>query len=61
MPYQVRKVNNKTCYRVKNKKSKKVTAKCTTKSKAKRQIRLLNAIEHNPNFVLRKNKSLKKA
>lgn len=60
MPYQIRKVINKPCYRVtrkssnkskKSKKSNKITAKCTTMSKAKRQVRLLNAIRYNPNFV----------
>lgn len=56
MPYQIRKVINKPCYRVtrksskKSNKSNKITAKCTTMSKAKRQVRLLNAIRYNPNF-----------
>ena len=57
MPYKIRKVNNKSCYRVtrrsskKSKQSRRVTAKCTTKSKAYRQVRLLNAIRYNKNFV----------
>ena len=34
-----------------------VKAKGTTKAKAKAQERLLNAIEHNPNFKPRKKKS----
>ena len=59
MPYKIRKVVNKSCYRVtrqeskKSKESKKITAKCTSKSKAKRQVRLLNAIRYNKNFVPR--------
>jgi hypothetical protein len=58
MPYSIRKVNKKTCYRVVNKRTKRVLAKCTTMKKAKKQIRLLTAIDMNPNFVLRnKNKT----
>lgn len=57
MPYSIRKVPNKNCYRVTKKKTKKsskrVLSKCTTMKKAKKQIALLNAIEHNPNFVPR--------
>lgn len=33
-----------------------IHAKGTTKAKAKKQERLLNAIEHNPNFKPRKGK-----
>ena len=54
MPYTIRKVRGKRCYSVKNKKSKKIRAKCTSKKNAKAQIRLLNAIEYNKNFVPRK-------
>jgi hypothetical protein len=53
MPYSIRKVPKKSCYRVTNKRSKRVLAKCTTMKKAKKQIRLLTAIDMNPNFVLR--------
>jgi hypothetical protein len=53
MPYTIRKVPNKNCYRVTNKQTKKVLAKCTTMEKAKKQLRLLNAIDNNPNFVLK--------
>ena len=35
-----------------------VKAKHTTKAKAKAQERLLNAVEHNPNFVPRHRKKL---
>jgi len=55
MPYYTRKVRNKNCYRVsrkiKNKTKKRVFSKCTTRAKAKKQIKLLHAIENNNNFV----------
>ena len=71
MPYKSRKVRNKNCYKVyKNDKTKKVFAKCATKENAKRQMRLLRAIQGNKNFKpnarrniggkSRKNKTLKK-
>lgn len=61
MPYYTRKVRNKNCYRVskkinktkKNKTKRRVFSKCTTRAKAKSQIRLLHAIENNKNFVPR--------
>lgn len=49
MPVTVRK--NKKCYSVKTPHGTK--AKCTTKTKAEGQRRLLNAIEHNPDFKRR--------
>ena len=51
MPYIMKKVNKKKCYRVSNKKTKKVFAKCTSKKNATRQMRLLRAIENNKNFI----------
>jgi hypothetical protein len=51
MPYSVRKLSGKKCYRVSNKRNKKVFAKCTTLKNATRQLRLLRAIENNKNFV----------
>ena len=45
MPYTMRKVNKKRCYRVSNRLTKRVFAKCTTKSKAKKQLRLLRSLE----------------
>jgi hypothetical protein len=51
MPYRIRKVPNKACYRVSNKKTKKVFAKCSSKKNAEKQMRLLRAIENNKNFV----------
>ena len=54
MPYATRKVRNKNCFRVYNRKTKRVFAKCTTKTRAKRQINLLRAIENNKTFTPRK-------
>ena len=59
MPYSTRKVRGKNCYRVYNKKNKKVFSKCTTKKRAKKQLRLLRAIQYNKNFVPRNNISRK--
>ena len=50
MPYILRKVRNKHCYRVSNKVSKHVFSKCTTMKKAKKQLRLLHAVDHNKSF-----------
>ena len=54
MPYKLRKVSKKKCYRVTSKKKgkSKLHSKCTSKTKAKKQIRLLNAIDHG--FIPRK-------
>ena len=51
MPYGIRKVSKKPCYRVFNKVTKRVFAKCTAREQAKKQMRLLNAIMYNKNFV----------
>ncbi len=50
MPYKIRKVRNKPCYRVYDQKTKKTFSKCSTKSKAKSQINLLRAIKYNKTF-----------
>jgi hypothetical protein len=50
----MRKVPNKNCYRVSNRKSKRVMAKCASKKNATKQLRLLRAIQNNKNFVPRK-------
>lgn len=50
MPYKTRKVRGKPCYRVTNKDNKKVFAKCSTKENAKKQMKLLRAIQFNKNF-----------
>lgn len=59
MPYSTRKVKNKNCYKVYNRKSGKVFSNCSTKENAMKQLRLLRAIEFNKNFVPRKNKTMK--
>lgn len=46
MPYTLRKLPGQPKWRVYNKKTKQIHAKATTHSKALRQIRLLNAIDH---------------
>lgn len=50
MPYSVRKVPNRKCYKVFNKSNKRVFSKCTSIKKAKKQMRLLYAIQNNPKF-----------
>ena len=51
MPYTIRKVRNKNCYTVRTTKTKKVKAKCATKENAKKQVRLLTALEVNKVFA----------
>jgi hypothetical protein len=51
MPYSIRKVPNRKCYRVTNRKTKRVVAKCTSKEKARKQVRLLYGIENNRVFA----------
>lgn len=53
MPYKTRKVRGKNCYRVYNRKSKRVFAKCASKENAIKQMRLLRAVENNKSFNLR--------
>lgn len=59
MPYTIRKVPRRNCYSVKKAKAKgkgkgrRTFARCTSKSKAQKQVRLLHAIDNNPNFVPR--------
>jgi len=52
MPYSLRKVRGKNCFSLRNKYTKRVFAKCSTKSNAKKQLRLLRAIEFNKSFKL---------
>lgn len=61
MPYSYRKVRNKDCFKVFNKKTKKVFAKCTTREKAQSQIRLLQAIENNSAFAAKVRNGQKRA
>jgi hypothetical protein len=60
MPYQIKKVRNRNCYSVYNTKTKKKFSKCTSLYNAKKQFRLLRALQYNPLFVpySRKNKSV---
>ena len=52
MPYKIRRVNTrKNCYSLMNTDNRRVFSQCTTRSKAKRQMRLLNAIRYNPTFI----------
>jgi len=44
MPYTLRKMPKKKCYRVYNRKTKRVFAKCTSKTRAKKQLRLLRSL-----------------
>ena len=50
MTYKTRKVRNQDCYKVYNPINKRVFAKCTTREKANKQLRLLRAIQNNKNF-----------
>ena len=56
MPYTYRKHHKKNCYKVFNTKTKKVFSKCTTKTNAIKQLKLLHALQFNKNFI-RKTKS----
>ena len=52
MPYASRKVSGKrNCYRVYNKTSKRVFAKCATRKHAKQQMKLLRALQYNKKFI----------
>ena len=53
MPYTMRKVPRKNCYRVINKRTKRVLSKCSTKENAQKQIRLLRAMLYNKSFKMR--------
>lgn len=54
MPYTVRKLRGKSCFKLYNRKSKRVFSKCASKKNVTKQLRLLRAIEYNKNFVPRK-------
>lgn len=51
MPYKMRKMPNRDCYKVYNRITKKVFSKCSPLEKAKKQLRLLRAIQNNKDFV----------
>jgi hypothetical protein len=59
MPYTIRKIRGKPCYKLYNSKTKKVYSKCASKENIKKQLRLLRAIEYGKNFVPR-SKTMKK-
>jgi len=50
MPYTVRKMPKRNCYKVFNKNTKKVFAKCTSRVKSQKQLRLLRGIKYNQKF-----------
>ena len=50
MPYKIRKVRNKSCYRVYNPVTKRTFAKCSTRKNALSQIRLLRGLQNNVTF-----------
>lgn len=45
MPYAIKKVRNLECYKVYNRETRKVYAKCSTWENAERQMRLLHMVE----------------
>jgi hypothetical protein len=52
MPYGIRKLTRKpNCFKVFNKKTKKIFSKCSTNENAKKQLKLLRAIRYNKKFV----------
>lgn len=59
MPYGIRKLSKRNCYKVFNKKTKKVFSKCSSLKNANKQLRLLRAIQYNKDFTPLKNRSKK--
>ena len=51
MPYAIRKMPRRSCYRLYNTKNKRIFSKCTTRKRANSQLRLLNALKYNKKFV----------
>ena len=54
MPYLIRKVRDKECYKVINANTGQIHAKCTTRKKAESQVRLLYGIKNGMNNKKRK-------
>jgi hypothetical protein len=50
MPYAVRKMPNRNCYKVFNKNTKKIYSKCASRVNAQKQLSLLRGIKYNPIF-----------
>ncbi len=46
MPYQIRKLPNRNCFRVKNTETGRIYSECTSRKKAEAQVKLLRAIDH---------------
>lgn len=46
MPYVIKKVRNESCWKVVNDKTGVVHTKCGTLENAKKQVRLLNQLDH---------------
>lgn len=46
MPFAIRKVPNKNCYRIRNTETGRIHSKCSTLENAKSQLRLLRGIEY---------------
>ena len=63
MPYKMRKVRGKDCYKVYNTVTKRVFAKCTTKEKATRQLAILREKVYNTekNITSKTSKTSKKS
>lgn len=50
VPYTIRKANKRNCFKVMNKKTKKVFSHCTSRENAIKQDKLLRALLYNPRF-----------
>ena len=61
MPYGIRKLSKRNCYKVFNKKTKKIFSKCSSLKNANKQLRLLRAIQYNKDFIFLKNKNQKES
>ena len=51
VPYNIRKTYKKNCFRVINKKNRKVFSKCTSRENAIKQDKLLRALLYNKKFI----------
>lgn len=60
MPYSIRKMPKRDCYKVFNKNTKKVFSKCTSRAKSQKQLRLLRGIKYNPKFRSKVNRTTMK-
>ena len=56
MPYAIHKIRNKSCFKVINTKTKRIFSRCTSKKRAQKQKRLLNAIHYNRNFTYKRSR-----